>query len=111
VTRWGVYYGKKYTQWRKDAEKYLLDNPPTVTQQFTQAVELQLNHVVVKPRTSKLEYPRPDIDNYDKAAMDAITSYTDIWTDDCLVRKKLSHKQFAKTDTPQGTYITINNYK
>jgi len=110
VTRWGVYYGKKYTAWRKEVEAYLKENPPPTIAKFIKPVEIWIDHVVTKARTSKLEYPKPDLDNYDKAVMDAITSYTDVWTDDHLVINKHSTKRFATEETPAGAYITIEEF-
>lgn len=110
VTRWGVYYGKKYTQWRKDAEEHLASNPPTKDIMFTGPVEIWVNHVVIKPRTSKLEYPNPDIDNYNKAVYDAITSYTNVWTDDKLIVREHGQKNFQSEELKFGTHILIGEY-
>jgi len=105
VSRWGTYYGKRYTAWRKKAasELALFEHPTTLTG----PLKVTLMHVVEKPKTSKLMYPRGDVDNYDKAAMDAVTNHTSVWKDDDQVVKLTSMKLFASEDAEPGSYIRI----
>jgi Holliday junction resolvase RusA-like endonuclease len=103
VTRWGVYYGKKYTQWRKDVEKYL--STIIHEQNLTGPLCVLVENFVLKPKTSKKTHPRGDVDNYAKAPLDAVTSHTEIWGDDDQIVCLLITKQF--TEDEPGTQITV----
>lgn len=103
VTRWGVYYGKKYTQWRKDVESYL--ELLTHEENYTGALHVLVENFVLKPKTSKKTHPRGDVDNYAKAPLDAITSHTEVWGDDDQIVSLLVTKQF--TEDEPGTRITV----
>lgn len=105
VSKWGVYYGKHYTAWRKEAAQALALHESE--HHFTEPLKVTLVHSVRKARTSKRLYPRGDVDNYDKATLDAITSHTDLWDDDDQVVELHSSKTFAKHEEDVGCYIRI----
>lgn len=48
---------------------------------------------------------RPDLDNMEKAVMDALTGIA--WVDDCQVCQKYSEKRYAREDEPMGVRIVI----
>ena len=108
VTRWGVYYGKKYTEYRKDA-------PVTIEKAVGVAQAegiLPLNSTLLiaqifeveKPRTTKLEYPSPDVDNYIKALWDALQKHGVI-VDDKKIIAPTALKRWTTT-TPK-THVLI----
>lgn len=105
VSKWGVFYGKCYTAWRKEAAKALqLHVSP---HRFTEPLRVTLVHSVRKPKSSKRDYPRGDVDNYDKAVLDAITSHTDLWNDDDQIVHLRSSKVFTTKEEHVGCYIRI----
>jgi Holliday junction resolvase RusA-like endonuclease len=60
-----------------------------------------------KPKTSKLEYPKPDVDNYAKAVLDACNAL--VWIDDSQIIELEVHKSWSKAD---GYFtLTIKEYK
>ena len=108
VTRWGVYYGKRYTEYRKDAHA-------TIEQAIGKAKAegiLPINSTVIvsqlyeikKPKTTKLEYPNPDLDNITKALWDALQSHGVI-QDDKQILASVETKRWTTTQ-PQ-THIMI----
>jgi len=105
VSKWGTYYGKRYSTWRKDAARALakLTGPDT----YECPLRVTLVHVVKSPKVTKRQYPVGDVDNYDKAVMDAITSHTTLWNDDDQVIALHSSKLFAAPDDTPGCYIQI----
>jgi len=54
-----------------------------------------------KPKTSKLTHPKPDIDNYAKTVMDAITKAGNLWSDDTQVVRLTAEKRWA----PEGGHV------
>lgn len=106
VTRWGVYYGKKYTQWMKEADETLADALMTVSSPCSVVVD----QIVQKPKTSKLTFPRGDVDNYAKAPLDAITK-KGYWTDDDIITGLWTSKRFAEPDETPRTEVSIYVHK
>lgn len=102
VTRWGTYYGKKYTEWRKAAMDLIKESNNTIGGYVTVLVE----QIVEKPRTSKLKFPRGDVDNYAKAPTDILTK-KQFWTDDDLITGLWTSKRFAEPDEEPRTEVTI----
>ena len=102
VTRWGVYYGKNYTAWRKAAMELIKESTDTIDKYCTVLVE----QIVLKPKTSKKDFPRGDVDNYAKAPMDILTKKK-FWTDDDMVTFMGSSKRFADPDEEPRTEVSI----
>lgn len=96
VTRWGVYYGKKYTEFRKDAVKVvsvLPESLPDITLPLLGQLEVSATFHVKKPKTSKLKHPRGDIDNYLKT-LDILNGV--VWKDDVQIVIIHGEKKWAK---------------
>ena len=102
VSRWGTYYGKKYTQWRKEAAQLLAGNYVP----FTGPLVVQVAHVCERPKKSPRVWPLPDIDNLDKAILDALTT-AGIWEDDSQIIELHSTKRFAANDERPHTTVDI----
>lgn len=107
VTRWGVYYGKKYTAWRKLAEAHLTVGSTGLEDR--QALLVIVESVVTKAKSSKLAYPGPDTDNFAKGPLDAITKVTGYWQDDKQVVKLVSTKRFANPG--EENFAGVHIYK
>lgn len=110
VGRWGVYYGKNYKQFRKDIAEALANiHPSDRLEPLKGPLYVQVEHRVLKPKTSKRSYPKGDIDNYLKATLDALTTHG-VWEDDDQVLGVTSTKRFVGSgdaDLPPGISIYI----
>lgn len=106
VTRWGTYYGKTYTRWRKTAAASV----PLADCPFPKPQHLHVDvaFVVKKPKTSKLTTPRADIDNYMKAIFDVLTD-KEYWDDDVQVVSVNATKRFASANEVEGTFVAIRS--
>jgi len=97
VTRWGVYYGKRYTEFRRRGEEILaaLDWSPALLDLLPLRGRLALHVVfnVVKPKTSKLQSPIGDLDNYLKT-LDLLNGV--LWKDDRQIEIIHTCKRFAE---------------
>lgn len=104
VSKWGTYYGKNYTRWRKEVEQFLndyLNDHPTHDRELFVIVE----NFVEPAKTTKRSFPRGDVDNFAKGPLDSITKHTEIWEDDDLIVTLLVTKQFKEDRA--GTQVTI----
>lgn len=103
VSRWGVYYGKTYKQFRNDIELVLAKRGRAPG--WTGPLFILVEHVCQRARTSKRSYPRGDIDNYAKATLDALTTWG-AWEDDDQIVGLISTKRYAG----EGVEPAINVY-
>lgn len=72
-------------------------------------LSVTLEFIILKPKTSKRDYPRGDVDNYEKAALDHITKNMSVWEDDDQVVRLSSHKRFAVTLETPGVMVTVGS--
>lgn len=91
VTRWGVYYGKRYTRFRKEVSAILgrMDLPKGLP--LSGPLKATVRFFVTKPKSSKREWPTGDLDNYLKT----LDSFNGVfWTDDDQIIEFEAHKEF-----------------
>lgn len=93
VGKWGTYYTGPYKVFKEDAIEIVqealgyefapLEGPLLTCATFT----------VKRPKTTKLDYPRPDIDNYIKAVLDVLNGR--LYVDDTQVVSIQADKEWA----------------
>ncbi|MCP4126772.1 MAG: RusA family crossover junction endodeoxyribonuclease [Gammaproteobacteria bacterium] len=107
VTQWGVYYGKNYTKYRKGSRMTVdaavaqaqaggflpLDSTLMMAQLFE----------VARPKTTKLEYPNPDLDNFIKALWDALQKHGVILED----KKVIASIELKRWTTTQPQTLVL----
>lgn len=103
VTRWGTYYSKTYTAWRNEAASVLREALTKFDGQLAVLTEV----VAPRPKTTKLRAPRGDIDNFEKAAWDAVTSSGAAWRDDAQIVATVTTKRYAEDGEKVGIFMTI----
>lgn len=93
VSKYGSYYVGPYKDFKKDAEPILRevlgDWKPT---EKNLSVKIVLHPE--KPKTSKLDYPKPDVDNYIKAVLDLCNDI--VWVDDAQILTVTATKAWSK---------------
>lgn len=106
VSKWGVYYGKPYTEFRNNAQPYAdaYDSHPPIYGPVVIFIEI----VCEKPKTGKLVHPRGDVDNYAKGPMDCMTKSGNFWHDDVQVVSCQCVKRYA--DPLESEQPAINLY-
>jgi Holliday junction resolvase RusA-like endonuclease len=70
-------------------------------------LDVDLTVWVTRPKTSKLAFPKPDIDNYEKTVLDAITKAGNLWIDDTQVVRLTSLKLWAPEGGHAGYAVSI----
>ncbi len=97
VTKWGAYYGKRYTQFRKDAGLVI---PEVYTDQpLTGTLEVSVWFYCKRPKTTKRTEPRGDVDNYVKALLDSCNGK--VFEDDDQIKRITATKQYEDEHGPR----------
>lgn len=102
-----AYTDKPYRQWLDAAIAELRTLPLPEGWDQRKPMNVQAVFLIPKPKTSKLLYPKPDIDNYEKALLDAITQAEGIWEDDCQVLTMTTSKTFVTDEAEAGIAFVI----
>ncbi len=102
VSKFGTYYSATYKNWKKDAARFFPQAPEAL--QGPLAVELEV--VCKRPKKPTTTIPTGDVDNYAKAALDAVND-AKLWEDDKQVVSLTVSKRYAVGDESPRTTINI----
>ena len=91
VTRWGVYYGKRYTAFRKEVSEILgrTDLPKGLP--LAGPLKVYATFIIPKPKATKRLWPNGDLDNYLKT-LDSFNGV--LWKDDDQIIEFEAEKRF-----------------
>ena len=105
VSRWGAYYPPRYKAWKAEAERMLAAFAPAPAEGIYEGpVFVTIRIVCRRPNKPTNVYPVGDVDNYAKAALDAVTKAKLIWHDDVQVVGMWASKRYARgTEEPHMT--------
>jgi Holliday junction resolvase RusA-like endonuclease len=102
-----AYYPKSYKDWKEAAATKIGKLQGDLHTPIAGPLRVSIHCYVTRPKTSKLTHPKPDVDNYAKAVMDALTS-AEVWGDDCQVVSLIVTKKWAATGS---IHISINPHE
>lgn len=100
VSRWGTYYDEPYRSWKKDTKQLFNEFFKDEESLVSRGLLLGIVCTVPRPKSTVLEDPNADFDNYAKAVCDALNG--NLWMDDKQVRTALTHKQWTKEHGEPG---------
>jgi Holliday junction resolvase RusA-like endonuclease len=93
VSRWGAYYPKRYRDFKAAlAAAFIAAARPAPVRDGPCRVEVEI--VAPRPASTKLPFPKPDIDNYLKSVFDAATG--SVWEDDWGIRECSATKRWTE---------------
>lgn len=118
VGKWGAYYPKEHLQILNETIEYLKDTSAIMRWEKTAApVKITIVSVCKAPARLKKQViiagkrlfkpTKPDIDNYAKFVLDAITKAGNIWVDDNQVVELVQRKFYAQPKEEPYTNIVI----
>lgn len=102
VSKWGTYYPETYKKWKAAATKFF----PKLFEQLKGPLGVELEVICKKPQRPTKTFPRGDVDNYAKAALDAVND-AQLWGDDDQVQRLIVSKRYAEKDEQPRTIIKI----
>ena len=108
VGKWGAYYSgpyQKYRQQMPDVVDQILKDLPGTFKDLALCVHMLM--VIEPPKTTSLEYPDPDLDNYCKAVWDQMNAK--IWDDDSRIIQCRLLKRWARPDLEAGVYVVVES--
>jgi Holliday junction resolvase RusA-like endonuclease len=102
-----AYQDRGYMEWKDEAAEKLREiaKYEDFRDVAGDPVRVDIDVFVRKPRTSKLAYPKPDKDNYEKGILDALTQSGRYFRDDSQVVAGSTTKVWAEPDKPEGYLI------
>jgi len=94
ISKWGAYYPPRYRKWKKEFPELLARQTDLcgLVLPLRGPLETEINIFVKRPKTSKLAFPKPDIDNYVKAVLDGSNKI--LWEDDSQIQTLRARKQW-----------------
>lgn len=111
LTRSGkAYYPKTYSKFKGAASKAMRAAMMEAGfhKRLTGPLLVSLVFCVERPGKTKLQFPKPDVDNYAKAILDACNGH--IWIDDEQVIALRAEKRWASYGEPGFTIIEVKSY-
>ncbi|WP_164852774.1 RusA family crossover junction endodeoxyribonuclease [Novosphingobium umbonatum] len=102
------YMPKAYMDWKRAVADYVYQQVQHTPSELLEApVEVTAEYIVTPPKTTKLSFPKPDLDNYEKSLLDALSMATTIWKDDTQVHQMLSSKRWAAEGEETGMSVRL----
>lgn len=103
-----TYMPPEYVAWKSDVTDYVRgvnDRPPEALYSLPTKVSMVAR--VAPPKTTSLTHPKPDVDNYAKGIMDAMTEAKVWWDDDKRVVHLTSEKRWCLPSETPGFEVTV----
>lgn len=109
ISRYGNYYPKGYTDFRKQIFKFLKQYQEEHEAIPNVEFKVKLEIICKKPKKPSNKYPRGDIDNYAKAYLDSLTYAQILWEDDIQVTELDLIKRYQEEGEDYGARLTVES--
>lgn len=104
VSRYGAYFTGPYKKFRSEAAIVINKVLGRNFSPLSGKLAVDIDCYVTRPKTTKLEYPRADVDNYSKAILDCLNGK--LWDDDSQIVALFISKKWAKEG--ESGYFTVS---
>jgi len=104
VSKFGAYFTGPYKKFRSAAAIIINRILGRNFTPMSGKLAVDIKCFVTRPKTTKLEYPRADVDNYSKAILDSLNGK--LWDDDSQIIALFISKQWA--DCGEEGYFTVD---
>jgi len=100
-----MYTPADYRKWKQAVADEIASRP--LGPPYEGPVQVWVRFAVPRPKTTKLDAPKPDIDNYLKALFDAMTTAGNVWKDDCQVHRVMEASKVWTEQPTGGIVVTV----
>ena len=102
------YMPRPYVVWKEQVAEYVRSQVVKPDDDvFEGPVRVHIENIVTPPKTTKLPFPSPDIDNYMKSVLDALTESGVVWKDDRQAFFVNSIKRWASPGEAAGIRVVL----
>lgn len=103
VSKFGSYYAGAYKRFRHEAAPIVIDMLGVDFEPLDGPLSVDIECYCTRPKTTKLDAPKPDVDNMAKAILDLLNKK--LWIDDSQIRSLRITKQWNVAGEPG--YFTL----
>lgn len=104
VSKYGTYYLPTYRKFKAEMQEIVAANRRAFTQ-MEGPLMVTVMCFVRKPKSTDRTYPRGDVDNYAKAALDSLNGV--MWEDDDQIMQLAVFKEFCEDDKEPRIYVEV----
>jgi Holliday junction resolvase RusA-like endonuclease len=109
VSKFGAYFTGPYKRFRSAAAIVINRILGRNFTPMSGKLAVDIKCFVTRPKSTKLEYPRADVDNYSKAILDSLNGK--LWDDDSQIIALFISKQWANPDEEGYFVVEIEEVK
>jgi Holliday junction resolvase RusA-like endonuclease len=109
VSKFGAYFTGPYKRFRSAAAIVINRILGRNFTPMSGKLAVDIKCYVTRPKSTKLEYPRADVDNYSKAILDSLNGK--LWDDDSQIIALFISKQWANPDEEGYFVVEIEEVK
>ena len=104
ISKFGAYFTGPYKKFRSAAAMVINQVLGRNFTPLSGKLAVDIRCYVTRPKTTKLEYPKADVDNYSKAILDSLNGK--LWLDDSQIWALFISKEWA--DPGEEGYFTVS---
>lgn len=109
VGKFGAYFTGPYKKFRQEAAVIINRVLGRNFTPLSEKLAVDIRCFVTRPKTTKLEYPKADVDNYSKAILDSLNGK--LWVDDSQIWALFIQKEWAEPGEEGYFIVSVEEIK